>query len=227
MGNQIGDVDPGTTVDGTVTPPAPEPSQTTEPTTSNNPGSQTDWESKYKGLQATYNKLYSNHSDITAKYNQAVEEKENALQEVNRLKTELASASENLANKDKSIQDTQSSVETKAREYERLKLVATKYPNLINLELNGLIPDAKEEELEQKLQVLNETIMKQVDAKAANTLSNTPPGSTQHSNNIPPLNDVNDVFARLNQLAGSKSAQDQAEYNNLFKIYQDLMNKQK
>lgn len=223
MDQAIGNSNPGNDMgSGDGVEPQVTPVQQTNTQT---PGSNSDWEGKYKGLQATYNKLYGNHTDITAKYNQAVEEKENALQEVNRLKAELANALENLTDKDKSIQDSQSSVEARTREYERLKLISTKYPGLVNLEINGLIPDIKQEELDTKLKILNDTIMEQIDAKATNTLKHTPPGSTQLSNNMPPMNDLDAIYAKLDQLAGQKTPEAQAEYDRLYATYLELTKK--
>lgn len=185
----------------------------------------TDWESQYKGLQGTYNKLFTGNADLTNKYAALVEEHEKTKQDLARVSTELSQSQVSLGEKEKSILEKQTSVEAKAREYDRLKTIAMKYPMLVNLELNGLIPDLKPEELNDKLQILNDTIARQIDDRTADTLKNVPPGSTQFNNQIPPVNDIDSVYTRLNQLAGSRDPADQAEFQRLSDLYVDLKNK--
>lgn len=188
-------------------------------------GKSTDWEAQYKGLQGTYNKLYGNHNELQNKYNAEVEAHEKDKQELVRIQSELSKLQTALGDKDKSLLETQTNVESKARQYERLKTIAQRYPMLVNLELNGLIPDINQEELDSKLGILNETIMKQIDDQTASVLKNTPPTSTKNSAQMPPVNDIDGVFERLNSLAGSKDPKDQAEYEKLFNIYIELKNK--
>ncbi len=207
----------------------PEESQTTSNAPVSQPapnqGNSTDWEAQYKGLQGTYNKLFINQTDLQNKYNAEVEAHEKDKQELARVQGELSKLQATLGDKDKSLLETQTNVESKARQYERLKTIAQKYPMLINLELNGLIPDINQEELDTKLGILNETIMKQIDNQTMNVLKNTPPSGTKNSAQMPPVNDIDSVFERLNVLAGSKDPKDQAEYEKLFSVYIDLKNK--
>lgn len=203
--------------------PTPAPQAPSQPPTDQSKS--TDWETQYKGLQGTYNKLFSGNAELTNKYNVLVEEHERTKQELARFTGELEQSRASLQEKEKSILEKQNNVEVKTREYDRLKIVAAKYPMLIDLELGGLIPDLKPDELEGKLQVLNETINRQIDAKMADALKNVPPGSTQLNSQVPPVNDIEGVYSRLNQLAGSRDPADQAEFQRLSDLYVELKNK--
>lgn len=210
------------------TPPQVPPSGTFSAGNQNPPTQQeksTDWEQQYKGLQGTYNKLHANNADLAQKYTTLTEEHEKVKQDLVHAQSELSKLQASLGDKDKALSERQNDVDAKARQYERLKTVAAKYPMLVNLELNGLIPDVAPELLDEKLQVLNETIVKQIDSKASDTLKNTPPGSTQFTTQTPPVNDVESVYERLNLLAGSRDPKDQAEFEKLSQIYIELKNK--
>lgn len=208
--------------EGTVVPPVVQASTTNPPT---NQANSADWEQQYKGLQGTYNKLFTGNAELVQKHNALLEEHEKLKQDLARVQSELSQSQVSLGDKEKTILEKQTNVEAKARQYERLKTIAAQYPMLVNLELNGLIPDIKEEELPEKLRVLNETITHQIDAKTADTLKNVPPGASQFTNQIPPVNDIDSVYSRLNTLAGSKDPKDQAEFEKLSELYIGLKNK--
>lgn len=217
---------PGTPAPEPKEPPAP---PANPPASSNgNPGTTTDWETSYKGLQGTYNKLHTDHVALQDKYDKLVVENEKNKQEVIRITGELGTAQSGLQTKDQELSKHKTDLETKASEYQRLKLIAAKFPALLVMEEQGLIPAMKLDELEPKLLAINESILKTMDSKARAALQaapvGTPPSST---NNIPPVESPDEIYNKLQKLAGSKIPEEQAEYQRLYGLYMQLLNKPK
>lgn len=206
-----------------VTPVAPiEPANTTA---APNPAKSTDWETSYKGLQVTYNKLFEDHRKDSNLLLEKGADIEKQKQEIDRLTKELEKATGNLSEKEKALLTKDSDLASKDKAHARLKLIATKFPSLIALEDQGLLPETPSiEDLEGKLTALHNAISQQIDAKAIAQINQVPPG-TQKINNVPGPQSLDELQNRLTQLAGSKKPEDQAEYERLFKLMLDLDSK--
>lgn len=219
---------------GTVTEPVvPQPSQPVPPPvapptpTVTNPGT-TDWENSYKGLQKTYNVLFNDHEALKSKYEVLGAENEKNKQEIARLTGELGTASTGLQTKDQELTKSKTEIESSKSQYQRLKLIAEKYPQLLIMEEQGLIPNMELKDLEPKLQAIANNISNSIDARARGSLQAAPPGSGGSQNkDIPPVESVEDIFEKLQTLAGSKRPEDVAEYNRLYTLYQELLDKPK
>lgn len=208
-----------------VVPPVPTPAPAPVSTVAT-PGT-TDWEASYKGLQGTYNKLFNDHKDLEAKYNTLLTDHEKIKQDAARAATELGTASTGLQTKDQEIAQHKTEIENQKAQYQRLKLIAQKFPNLIVMEEQGLIPAMKPEELEPKLDALNKSILESIDNRAKASLQAAPPGPSSNNNNIPPVENEDEVYEKLTKLAGSKKPEDIAEYKRLDALYMQLKSKPK
>lgn len=223
------DNNPGTVTEPVVSqPPQPAPPPVAPPTpTVTNPGT-TDWENSYKGLQKTYNVLFNDHEALKSKYEVLGAENEKNKQEIVRLTGELGTASTGLQTKDQELTKSKTEVESSKSQYQRLKLIAEKFPQLLIMEEQGLIPNMELKDLEPKLQAIANNISSSIDARARGSLQAAPPGSGgSQNNNIPPVESVEDIFEKLQVLAGSKRPEDVAEYNRLYTLYQELLDKPK
>jgi chromosome segregation ATPase len=195
-------------------------SQTTPPAITN-PGTSQDWESMYKGLQATYNKLFNANAELEKKHVTLNTEHEQIKQELAKTKEDLVKATGTLTEKDKTLLEKQSTVETKDVEVKRLKLIATKYPMLMEMEEQGFFANLKTDELEPKFQALQTSINAAIDGKAKVTLQNTPP-SASTTKDMPPVLNADELWAKITTLAGSKDPKILAEYERLYALYLEL-----
>jgi len=201
-----------------INPPVPDP---VTPPANPNPGTPQDWEAMYKGLQVTYNKLFNSNGELQTKHNNLNVEHEQVKQELEKTKQDLVKATGLLTEKDKSLLEKQTTVDTTASDLKRVKLIAKKYPMLMEMEEQGLFAGLKPEEAELKLQALQSSINTVIDNKAKTTYQNTPP-STTIANEMPPVLNADELYEKIKQLAGSKDPKDMAEYERLYNLYLEL-----
>lgn len=183
-----------------------------------------DWEARYKGLQRTYDKLDKEHTALKGKYDQQQEEHETALQESRKKLNEYDEFKKTF----QALENDKSSLEKELASHraqvDRTKTIMAKFPDLAPFEAQGLLPEAPTiEELETKLENFRKAIGDSVDKSALDKLRGyTPPSA---SNNQPPATQSKEqVYAELTRLSGRRTPEQQARYEELLRIWDDLNN---
>lgn len=207
-----------------VPQPDPTPAPVTPPAVPN-PGTSTDWEASYKGLQGTYNKLHGEHTQLQQKYDALNVDHQKTLQELQKAQADLLAANNGLTEKEKLVLEKQSTAEKTASSLERLKLIAKKYPDLTSMELEGLIPEVPADQLETKLQALQQSMNAIIDQKTKQSVLNVPPKSSTPTLLEPNPLTQEELSTKLMALAGSKDPKDVAEYERLFALMIELNQK--
>lgn len=186
------------------------------------PGQAVDWEARYKGLQRTYDRLMKDNDALKLKYETLLDESETARQEARK----TSESSESLKKSIKELEDRKMALEADLANHraqvDRTKTIMAKYPDLAPFEAQGLLPSAATtEELEQKLENFRKAIHDSVDETALSKLRGyTPPSS---ANNQPPASQSKEsVFAELQRLSGRRTSEQQARYDELISIWDDL-----
>jgi len=200
------------------TPPAVTPPVV--PVTDVNPGSNPNWEQMYKGLQGTYNTLYTKNAELQTSFNTLNTEHERVKGDLVKAQNDLKTATDGLSAKDQTLLTKQSDVEKKDAELQRVRLIAEKFPSLMGMEIQGMLPvAATTEELQTKLTAFLDTMNKAIDSKAIVNLQNTPPGPVQINNNMPPVLSEDELYNKIQALAGSRIPEEKAEYERLYPLY--------
>lgn len=189
---------------GTVTP-------TQEKT---QPAKGQDWESSYKGLQKTYDKLHAEKTNVEVQLENVMGELEALKAELRKGKVDSDTLSQQLSSKDEEIQRLKSLEESATKQASRTKLILREFGDLAKFEGEGLLPSAADEEdLRAKLTRFRETMGAEVGAKVEDKVKGAGPPPVQKPE--PPKLDRDDIYNQLTRLAGSFDPEDQQKYSTL------------
>jgi hypothetical protein len=184
-------------------------------------GGGTNWESSYKGLQKTYDKLFAEHQALVATHESTVGELEALKADKRQGDSNATSLHQQIVSKDTEIERLTKEVTANAKKAGRSALIIAEFSDLSSFEGEGLLPDAEtDEELKTKLTKFRETIGKTVGTEVDKKIrgSGPPPVGKQP----PPTLDADEIYERLVALAGSQDPQELAEYQKLLKQWHDL-----
>src|SRR5574340_1098040 len=183
---------------------------------------QVDWEARYKGLQRTYDRLTKDHDALKAKYDELTDDAENVRQASRKGSDEI----ETLKKSYQALETDKKAIETELAvhraQVDRTKTIMAEFSDLAPFEAQGLLPSATSPvELKTKLEAFRKAIQDSADKTAINKLQGyTPPSS---GGNTPPTSPSKEqVFAELQRLAGRRNAEQQARYEELMSIWDEL-----
>lgn len=195
--------------------PAPQPGSGQPP----KPASE--WESSYKGLQKTYDKLFAEHQALVAKHESTIGELEALKADKRQGDSSVTSLRQELVSKDTEIERLKKEAQSSDKKANRSTLILRDFSDLAQFEGEGLLPDAEtEDELKAKLTKFRETVGKTIDSGVDRKIKGAgpPPVGRQE----PPKLSSDEIYDRLVQLAGSQDPKDQAEYLQLHRQWIEL-----
>src|SRR4030043_437509 len=181
-----------------------------------------DWEGRYKGRQRTFDKLTKDHDTLKGKYDQQQEETENIRQESFKHQRDIDAFKQASQALETEKGNLTKELESNRAQVERTKTIMAKFPDLAPFEAQGLLPStATIEELEVKLEAFRKAMGDTVDKSALDKLRGyTPPSSG--NTNPPAAQSKESVYAELTRLSGRRTPEQQARYDELIQIWDDL-----
>lgn len=181
-----------------------------------------DWEKRFKGLQATYDKLQKKYNDLEAENQRLTGELEEQRQGARGYETEKKTLNEQLAALQGEKTALQGQVLTHQQSVERAKLIMGEFQDLATFEAKGLLPSAANlEELKQKLTDYRVAIGSMVSSGVQNRIAGQSPASSGGTNNSgAPTKDQ--VYSDLVRLAGSRNPADQKRYQELMAQWEEM-----
>lgn len=180
------------------------------------------WEKRFNGLNAAYQKLQKKYEALEAEHNNLVAEKETILQDDKSKKSQLdklQSDLQALASERESLSTEISSLQSQR---ERMSLIMSEFTDLAPFEAKGLLPTATTaEELRQKFdkfrEALSSTVQQSLKDKAKGSGPTGGGGGGQ-----PPTLSKEEIYARLTRLAGARTPEERTEYDELVKAWDKL-----
>lgn len=119
------------------------------------------WQGAYQGAEQAKKSLDDQIKDLNARLTTAEDTMRAKIEEAGKLSTDLAAA--------------QTEASKAKGKLERMTVVATEFPGLLDLEAKGLLPDKSGDELREALKVINSKIAASADGKINDMLNGASP----------------------------------------------------
>lgn len=202
---------PGATDSGTVTVSAPPAAPQGE-----------NWERRFNGLNTAYQKLQKKYEALEAEHNSVLAEKEAMLQDGKGVKSQLEKLQADIQALTSEKESLSGQITSLQSQKERVSLVMSEFTDLAPFEAKGLLPPASTpEEMRQKFaefrDALSSTVQQSVKDKAQGSGPVAGGGGGQ-----PPILSKEQIYRELTQLAGARSPEDRARYEDLVKAWDKL-----
>jgi chromosome segregation ATPase len=181
-----------------------------------------DWEKRFKGLQATYDKLQKKYSDLEAEVQRLTGDLEEARQGARGHEGEKKTLNEKLAAAEAEKATLQGQVQTHQQSAERARLIMGEFQDLAPFEAKGLLPSAANlEELKQKLTDYRATIGSMVNSGVQNRIAGQSPATSSAANNSGTPS-KEQVYSELARLAGTRNPTEQKRYQELMALWEEM-----
>jgi hypothetical protein len=210
---------------GNETPPK-EPTSTkpaaSNPTPPDDPGK--DWQAAYKGLQRNYDKQVKQNAELQSTADDLNTALEQERQDARKLAAEKDQITTKHVEATEKITTLESKVQAGEISHERAKLIMDEFLELASFEAKGLLPDAQTpEEMRSKFTefkaALGATVQRETDQK----LKGIGTGPTDPK--TPEPLDSDQIYNRMNALAGTKDPEERREFDTLSRQWLDLQSK--
>jgi hypothetical protein len=197
----------------------PEPAPKQEPQSSQ----AIDWQARYNGLNSAYSKLQKRHEDLQAKFDQLSEEHETSIQGSKKHDAEKTDLSSKIASLEREKQELSNQLSKQSFKDQRIKLILTDFPDLTTFEADGLLPDADTiENLKPKLESFRTALERRTKNGVQEKLKGLGPTPANRTNITPITHSREFLYARLSQLAGHRTPEQQVEYQQLQAEFDEL-----
>jgi predicted nuclease with TOPRIM domain len=199
--------------------------QKTTPATTTAPAQpDEDYESRFKGLQRSYNKLQKKHSELTASLEQTSEQREEALMSQSELEKQLKKLQEDMDSLDKEKANLAGQLASQEVNVKRSTLIMSEFSDLARFEAQGLLPPAEDEEKMRELFALfRDTLGSSVDSAVDKKMVGV---TAKASGNVgTPMRTKEQVYRELTNLSGARSDEDRKAYRQLIEEW-DVLNKE-
>jgi uncharacterized protein YukE len=209
---------PEVTPEVTPAPPAPP----AKPASTQQGDQQVNWESRYKGLQTTYDKLQKNFDSLKVKHDETLGELEEMRQESKKIGAEKGTVDQRIT--ELTAENAKLQEQLKSQEFrgERMKLIMGEFADLATFEADGLLPEAPTvEELKPKLESFRAKIGGTVDQSVKNKIQGVGATNTTRVNE-PPGHTKEWVYDRLRMLSGHRTPEQEIEYQALRNEWDEL-----
>jgi hypothetical protein len=184
-----------------------------------------DWEKRYKGLQKLFEKQQKSLTDLQSEHATTVEGQEAIRQAQQSAQTELLTTKASLDSLTKEKDTLSTQLTSESAKAKRATLILAEFPDLAAFEASGLLPAANtEEEMREKFTKFREVYSGSVSKTVQDKLKGSSPAPTGPVTTTT-ASSKETVYARLNQLAGSRKPEDRAERERLMAEW-DEINKQ-
>lgn len=186
-------------------------SKTTTPSSSTQ---QVDWEKRYKGLQATYDKLQKKFTDLEGAHNQTIAELEEIRQTEKSYQGKEKNLTETLSQKDQTIAQLQAQLASHDLDAVRTKLIMSDYLDLAPFEAQGLLPPATDpEDMKTKFENFRTAFKSTVGTAVKDRFAGTGPSGT--GNTPPNARNKETVYNDILYYAGRKDPEGRKKYQEL------------
>jgi len=199
-----------------TTPPKKPKTADIDPQTGKN------WETAYKGLQRTYEKLQNRFDKQTELLETTSAELEELKQTHGKVTKDKETIDKSLADKDAEIQRLTQQVNNHSVELQRTKIIMSEFPDLVVFEGKGLLPTAAtDEELKTKLTDFRDSMKGLLESEVEKKLKGVGPSPTGHKDEDQ-LTDQDAIYERMMAIAGSRDPTLKAEYDKLYAKWIEL-----
>ena len=217
--------DDGTNSEGTIVEPAVEPATTpiTPPANVTTPPASpgTDWEKAYKGLQKNHDKVVVERDTLRGEVDTQVALVEEQKQTIRSATTEKDLITTKNVEANETISGLEAQVNVSKAEAERAKLIMSEFNDLAQFEAKGLLPAAEnEDDMRAKFSDFRETLGVTVQENTDQKLKGIGTGSTEPKEPVPL--DADQLYNRMNELAGTRDPKERAEYEAYARQYTAL-----
>lgn len=193
----------------------PEPSSDNTPTQPPK-----NWEKAYKGLQSQYAKLQSKYDALKTESDGVYSEVEGYKQELRTKDARIAELEAIVAAKDGEQAELASAKSKAEQQLSRMKLIGKEFRDLLELEAEGMLPTAEnEEELRQKLSAYRDKLKAMVGKNVGDLLSGGTPPPPEEDN---ASTTADELYEQMIRMAG----RDEEKFRSLQKQYDELLAKQ-
>lgn len=174
----------------------------------------TDWEGRYKGLQRTFDRTKKELDDLREKQEDLLEESETSKQTERDTKALLEKLQKDMDDKQAEFDSLTGELATHKAKGERADLIMSDFSDLASFEARGLLPQAETvEEMKEKFEAFRDALKDTVQAGVQEKVTGAGPASTGGGQT--PTRSKEQIYARLQQLAGTRDAKERQEYDAL------------
>lgn len=207
----------------TTDPEVEDPEKETKTTDPDQPDD--DYEARFKGLQRTFDRRQKEYTTLQDKHDSLLEATETGKQDAREKQTELDALQKETDVAKADLDRVTGELATQETKGKRATLIMSQFSDLAQFEASGLLPQADtEEEMIEKFTAFREALNSTVQANVEQQIVGTSPGETGTTATVP-VRDANQIYARLQQLAGSRIPKERAEYDALVIEWDEIQKK--
>jgi hypothetical protein len=201
------------------TPSLEDDTQTTDTKSSSQ---QDDYEARFKGLQRTYNKAQSKLKALEEREADLLEAAETSKQSEQELKSQLDKLQKEQEDAKSELDNLTGELATQSAKNKRMLLILSDFPELAKFEAAGLLPDAvDEDEMAEKFEAFSEALQSTVSTNVQQKLVGASP-TDSGTTSTKPVRTAEQVYSRLQQLAGTRDEKLRAEYEELVAEWDEI-----
>jgi len=179
------------------------------------------WEDRYKGLQRTFDRTQKELNALKEKEENILEQSETTKQSEREAKAQLDKLQKELEKKQAEFDSLTGELATHKAKGERADLIMSDFSDLAPFEAKGLLPQAETiEEMKEKFQAFRDALKDTVQAGVQEQVTGAGPASTGGGRS--PRRSKEQIFARLQQLAGTRDQTERLEYNALLAEWDEI-----
>lgn len=198
--------------------------------TQTDPGQQddaVDWETRFKGLQRSFDRKQKELSSLQEKFDSLSEEAETSKQTERERQAQLDALQKDLESAKADLDKATGELATQEARGKRIQLIMSDFPELSKFEAAGLLPSAEtEEEMAEKFTAFRDALNTTVQANVKQQVVGASPAKTGSAAS-PPAESAAEVYSKLTQLAGARDPKDRAEYERYLALWDDIQNNAK
>jgi hypothetical protein len=204
------------------TPEATEEPKVEEPKETPPVQPDTNWEDRFKGLQRSYQKLQKKFDALEEKEETLLEEVETTKQSERERQAALDALEKDKVKAQAELDRVSGELATQEAKILRSQVIMRDFPDLSEFEINGLLPEASDEEdMVEKFTKFRSSVESMIKTSVEKQVSGTAPSETVPTQPTPTRTKA-EIYTQLQNLAGRRDAESRAQYTELLDEWDKL-----